>query len=160
MNKSLKLIIIVIIAIVIFIGIYIFSKKDNDPQVISLTIDGIQVSDATMNNHINIIGTINLSLDDKKYDGISLEGYCLDTDNKRYNIYGPQDRTTLYHNGSSEISLSEILNEDFGINWQTVIIKYCKINKMNAYKSNNGINSFAKLAETREFDLNYEKSFN
>ncbi len=95
MNKSLKLIIIVIIAIVIFTGIYIFSKKDNDPQVISLTIDGIQVSDATMNNHINIIGTINLSLDDKKYDGISLEGYCLDTDNKRYNIYGPQDGTTL-----------------------------------------------------------------
>ena len=161
MSKSLKLLIIIIAIIIIFLVIHIFTKKSNDPQILSLTIDDVKINDSTMNNRLSLTGTINLSIDDKKYDGVSLEGYCLDTGNKRYNIYGPQDGTALYHNGSSNLQLSEVLDEDFGVDWTAITIKYCKIDTMKAYKAkSNGLNGLGKLAEIKEFDLNYEKSFN
>ena len=135
------------------------SNEDN-PSVTSLVIDSVKINEETANNHLNLIGTVNLLIDDNLYDGISLEGYCLDTNNKRYSMYGPQDGRALFHNGSNDLSLSEKLESDYNPDWKNITIKYCKIDKMVAYISTGSDNNLSKLTITKDIDLNHEKNFN
>ena len=112
-----------------------------------------------MNNRLTVTGTVNVSLDNSKYDGVTFEGYCLDKDNKRYNIYGPQDGSSLYINGNSYLSLSEVLEDNYNVDWNNVTITYCKIDTMNAYVSKSGIGSLTSLATAKVYEINYEKNF-
>jgi len=158
-KKSIIIIAIVVAALLVGVYFLINAKNKDNPKVISLTIDSVNVNVGDTN--LNVTGTIDLLIDDEIYDGVSLEGYCLDTNNQKYSIYGPQDGRSLFHNGTSDLSLSEDIEKVSDVNWENVTIKYCKIDNMKAYKSkNDSITGLGKLAETKEFELNYEKSFN
>ena len=161
MGKKNIIIVVIVIAILLIGGYFFISSKNKDnPKVVSLTIENVTINDTTMNNRLSLTGTVDITVDESIYDGVSLEGYCLDTNNTRYSIYGPQDGRSLFHNGSSDLSLSEDLDEVNNVDWENITIKYCKIDTMKTYKSNDGLGNLTSLAETKEFKLNYEKSFN
>ena len=138
------------------------TSNDKNPSITSLTIDNVNISEQAANDIVilNLTGSIDLSIDDKIYDGVSLEGYCTDANNHRYEIYGPQDGRALFHNGSNDLSVSRNLGVIGTININDIKIKYCKIDKMVAYVSTTGDNNLSKLSITKALDLNYEKSFN
>lgn len=136
------------------------TSNEKNPSITSLTISNVKINpEEYMDNHLTLAGTINLSMDDNLYEGVSLEGYCIDTNNKRYSMYGPQDGRALFHNGANDLSLSEDLKIVKNVNWKNVTIKYCKIDKMTAYVATIDDNNLAKLSITKSIDLNYEKNF-
>ena len=137
-------------------------NNEKNPSITSLTIDNVNIYEQEANDVVilNLTGTANISVDDDVYDGVSLEGYCLDTNNKRYDIYGPQDGRALFHNGDNDLSVSKNLGVIGIVNWKNITIKYCKIDKMVAYVSTSSDNDLSRLSITKSIDLNYEKSFN
>ena len=140
MKKNKNIITIIVVIIVLLIAFIVCKKvlfNANNPKVVSLTIDSFRINEEIMDNRLSVLGTIDLSLDDDLYEGVSLDGYCLDVNNKKYNIHGPQDGRALFHNGSSELSLSEVLDETKDVEWDNITIKYCKVDKMNAFPADN-----------------------
>lgn len=138
-------------------------EYNNDDINIDISIGDVVVSKEAMNSNFIILdGTINLSYDNTKYDGVALSGYCLGKDNEKYFIGGPRDGRALFHNDeNNKLSLSlDYKNVEYSdgtnkslteINWDTVKIKYCKIDSMTVVSNNYSNNS------TRE--INFEKSF-
>lgn len=116
------------------------------------------------NTRIHVNGTINLSFDKNKYEGIMLSGYCLGSNGEKYLMHGPGDGRTLYsNNGDNDtvLSLTENIPQDIKysdgtvkgwseIDWNNVKIKYCKIDKLEAV---------LKDGSSVEMELNYEKNF-
>lgn len=96
--------------------------------------------------------------------GVTLRGYCLDTDDNKYSIVGPLSIMAYYCN-SEEKKLPMYVNQTFDKNgvahevdwnptskWDTIDIKYCKVEKANIRLND------ASEIETG-IDLNYEIEF-
>lgn len=97
--------------------------------------------------------------------GVTLKGYCLDTNDNKYSIVGPLS-IMAYYCDSDEKKISMYVNQTYdkdGIphevdwkptnKWDNIDIKYCKIEKANV-----------RLSDASEIvtgiDINYEKEFN
>ena len=141
------------------------SVTANDKVDINLSIDNVFMIPKDSINSIGfyVDGTINLSYDESKFAGVVLGGYCLGNEDEKYQIHGPGSGHVFFYNGADKLYLelnipqnvvytdgtSKSISE---IDWDSVKIKYCKIDKMTAV-FNKGTNSL-------QFELNFEKNFN
>ena len=108
---------------------------------------------------------MNLNCSNEKIIGIQLSGYCLDSDNNKYEMSGPVGVAAFYCDNHSSYNERKYMNvskvfdstgseiDRANIKWEEIEIKYCKIDKVKFMSNNYDI-----LATEKE--LNYEKEFN
>lgn len=182
-NNVLAVLVIVLSLIVIAMGVYIVVNKD-EKEVISndkvelkdLTIDNAIVNLDGPNHHLIVTGKMNLSFDEDEdndtFKVVNLSGYCLGQNDEKYLIHGPQSGVISFHNGETELSMGNTINNQTGdvfnsdgtvkplddVDWSKVKIKYCKVDKMIVYISEKDGN-LASTVSTTETELNYEKYF-
>lgn len=169
-----KIILIIFIVISFLLGGYIIYDKVNDnkntknefPQI---NVEILSMDEPTIgldwpNEKMRVTGNINLSFDEDIYDVVVLTGYCLGEQNEKYNIHGPGSGAISFHNSDKEYILVNTITQNGDIiypdgtskdsndvDWSTVKIKSCKIEKAIAY--------FFDSTTTIETEVNYEKTF-
>ena len=133
--------------------------SNDDIKLKSLNIEKYNVDENGVNTKISVTGKIDLEFDENKYEGVTLSGYCLDSNDTKYFITGPADGRALYHSGMSDLSLSEDLMSSVTykdgtsksireISWKDVSLKTCKVEK---------ITGFLKESSNNQQQSNYDK---
>lgn len=141
------------------------SKNNEVSEAVNykITLGEVSIDTAGVNSKLYLDGTLDLSYDSNEYLGAKITGYCLGSDNEKYLIHGPGDGATLYYNVSDgNLLFTENVPQDIEYNdgtkkdtleidWNSVKIKYCKIDRITFI----GINGNDNL----DMDINIEKYF-
>lgn len=148
------------------------TDNDNDDEIKLdiISIDDVSIDMDRPNEKLWIEGKMTLNFDESKYFPVFLSGYCLGSDDEKYFIHGPGSGTVSFNNGDNIFRLVNSINDENGdvvykdgttkknVDFSNVKIKYCKIDKLTAYKINDGNESDSNISVTIE--LNYEKTIN
>ena len=152
--------------------------NDNKTKFPKINVEILSMNDPVIfseNGSLNlgVQGKLNISYDEDIYFPVVLDGYCLDENNVRYNIYGPSPGAISFYNTDKEYFLGNTINSQDGdvvypdgtrksslkVDWHDVVIKSCKIEKVVAYISETDETGLASMDTTVETEINYEKIF-
>lgn len=134
--------------------------SNDDIKLKSLNIEKYIVDENGVNTKISVAGKIDLEFDENKYEGVTISGYCLDSNDTKYIITGPSDGRALYHSGMSDLSLSEDLMSNVVYkdgttkpirenSWKDVSLKKCYIEKIIGF-----INESIQSSDNESIDYN------
>ena len=149
-------------------GITNIESLNNQVKITNLSIEKPSASafGGSENNMLAVPVSFDLNCSNSSLiAGVTLKGYCLDTNDNKYSIVGPLS-IMAYYCDSDEKKISMYVNQTYdkdGIphefdwkptnKWDNIDIKYCKIEKANV-----------RLSDASEIvtgiDINYEKEFN
>lgn len=143
-----------------------YNEYDVDIEILSMNKPIIDSNN--MNHHMYVTGKMMLNFKEENFQVVGLDGFCIGKDNEKYKIYGPEGVEVSFNNGDTEYYLTESFNDEDGdviypdgtiksnadVDWETVRIKYCKIENLYTAYNKNGktITSYTRL--------DYEKNFN
>lgn len=107
--------------------------KQDGIDIKILSIDKAEVDPNGINTKLFVSGKMELSLDENKYIGLGISGFCLGKDNKKYAIAGPTVGAALFHDGDTNLWLTEVINDEWKWDkeaWKDVEIKTCELEKI------------------------------